>query len=144
MELDEISYEKADGVAEITLDRPDQLNPISARHGGTRDQILWALADAEDDASIGCLLIKGAGKAFSAGGDLTGNVRRDTAFEQSEFLDRSERFHDRLRAARLPMVAAVHGYCLGAALQLVATCDLVVAGESARFARSSHLAIHAG
>lgn len=133
MTLDEISYEKADGVAEVTLDRPDQLNPISARPGGTRDQILWALADAEDDPAVGCVLVRGAGKAFSAGGDLTGNVRRDTAFEQSEFLHRSERFHDRLRAAGVPIVAAVHGYCLGAALQLVATCDLVVAAESARF-----------
>jgi len=133
MELDEITYEKVDGVAEVTLDRPDQLNPISARPGGTRDQILWAVADAEDDPAVGCLLLRGAGKAFSAGGDLTGNARRDTAFEQSEFLGRAERFHDRLRAAALPVVAAVHGYCLGAALQLVAACDLAVAAESARF-----------
>jgi enoyl-CoA hydratase/carnithine racemase len=133
VELDEIRYEKTDGVAEVTLDRPDQLNPISARAGGTRDQILWALTDAEDDPAVGCVLLRGAGKAFSAGGDLTGNVRRDSAFEESEFLDRSERFHDRVRAAGVPVVAAVHGYCLGAALQLVATCDLVIAADSGRF-----------
>jgi enoyl-CoA hydratase/carnithine racemase len=133
MELDEITYEKADGVGEITLNRPDQLNPISARRGGTRDQILWALADAEEDAQVGSVLLKGAGKAFSAGGDLTGNVPRDTAAEQNEFLERSERFHDRVRAAGLPIVAAVHGYCLGAALQLISTCDFVIAGEGARF-----------
>ena len=133
MELDEITYEKADGVAEVTLDRPDQLNAISARAGGTRDQILWALADAEDDPAVGCVLLRGAGKAFSAGGDLTGNVRRETALEHAEFLDRAERFHDRVRSVGLPIVAAVHGYCLGAALQLVAACDLVVAADSARF-----------
>jgi enoyl-CoA hydratase/carnithine racemase len=133
MELDEITYEKAEGVGEITLNRPDQLNPISARAGGTRDQILWALADAEDDPQVGSVLLKGAGKAFSGGGDLTGNARRDTAAEQNEFLERSERFHDRVRAAGLPIVAAVHGYCLGAAVQLIATCDFVIAGESARF-----------
>jgi enoyl-CoA hydratase/carnithine racemase len=133
MQLDEITYEKADGVGEITLNRPDQLNPISARAGGTRDQILWALADAEEDPRVGSVLLKGAGKAFSAGGDLTGNTRRDTAAEQNEFLERSERFHDRVRAAGLPIVAAVHGYCLGAALQLVTTCDFVIAGEGARF-----------
>ncbi|HMG43251.1 MAG TPA: enoyl-CoA hydratase/isomerase family protein [Acidimicrobiales bacterium] len=133
MELDEISYEKADGVAEITLDRPAQLNPISARAGGTRDQILWALRDAEDDPDIGCVLLKGSGSAFSAGGDLTGNARRDTAYEQNEFLERVETFHRRLRGARLPVVAAVHGYCLGAGLQLVTCCDLVIAAEGARF-----------
>lgn len=133
MELDEISYVKGDGVAEITLDRPARLNPISARAGGTRDQILWALRDAEDDPDVGCLLLKGAGSAFSAGGDLTGNARRDTAYEQNEFLERTEAFHRRLRGAHLPVVAAVHGYCLGAGLQLVTCCDLVIAAEGARF-----------
>ena len=133
MDLDEITFEKADGVGEITLDRPAHLNPISARAGGTRDQILSALDDAERDPDIGCLLLRGAGTAFSAGGDLTGNARRETAAEHAAFLEEAERFHDRMRAAPLPIVAAVHGYCLGAALALIATCDLVIAGESARF-----------
>ena len=90
MELDEISYEKAGGVGAITLNRPDKLNPISARTGGTRDQILWALVDAEDDPDVGCVLISGAGKAFSAGGDLTGNARRETAAEELAFLERAD------------------------------------------------------
>lgn len=133
MDLDEIAYEKGDGVGRITLNRPDQLNPISARVGGTRDQIEWALADAAADSSIGAVLLRGAGKAFSGGGDLTGNVRRETALEQYEFMERAERFHRVLRACPLPIVAAVHGYCLGAALNLIACCDMVIAGESARF-----------
>ena len=133
MDLDEIAYDKADGVAEIVLNRPAQRNPISARTGGTRDQILWALADAEDDPNIGCALLRGEGSAFSSGGDLAGNVPRETAFEQQEFVERSDAFHARVRDARIPVVAAVHGYCLGAALQLAASCDLVVASEGARF-----------
>jgi enoyl-CoA hydratase/carnithine racemase len=133
MDLDEITYEKDAGVAEITLDRPQQRNPISAREGGTRDQIAWAVGDAEDDPAIGCVLLKGAGPAFSAGGDLTGNAPRVTVAEHQAFLERAEAFHHRLRTARVPVVAAVHGYCLGAALQLVASCDLVIAADSARF-----------
>lgn len=133
MELDEISYDKAGGVAHITLDRPDKLNPISARAGGTRDQILWAIADADADAEIGCVLLSGAGKAFSAGGDLTGNARRETAFEQDAFLAQAEVFHRQVREASLPIIAAVHGICLGAALTLVASCDFVIAAESATF-----------
>jgi enoyl-CoA hydratase/carnithine racemase len=133
MEYDEITYRKADGVGEITLNRPAQLNPISARPGGTRDQILDALADAEADPDVASLLLTGAGKAFSGGGDLTGNAPRHTAAEQNDFVERAVRFYDRMRAAQLPIVAAVHGYCLGAALQLVATCDIVIAGASARF-----------
>lgn len=133
MELDEISYEKADGVAVVMLSRPATLNAISARPGGTRDQIAWALADAEADPGIGCVVVRGAGNGFSSGGDVTGNARRETAFEHQEFLERAEAFHRRVREARLPVLAAVHGVCLGAALTLVASCDLVVAGESARF-----------
>jgi enoyl-CoA hydratase/carnithine racemase len=133
MDLDEIAYAKADGVAEIVLDRPAQRNPISAGAGGTRDQILWALEDAEDDPDVGCVLLRGAGSAFSSGGDLTGNVRRESAHEHHEFFEQAEAFHARVRNARLPVVAAVHGYCLGAALQLAASCDLIVASEDARF-----------
>lgn len=133
MELDEISYEKGEGTAEVTLDRPEKLNVISARPGGTRDQILWALADAEDDPDIGCVILHGAGEAFSAGGDVTGSARRETAFEQLAFLEQAELFHRRVRQARLPVIAVVHGLCLGSALSLVASCDFVIAGESARF-----------
>ena len=98
----------------------------------TRDQILWALGDAEADEAIGCVLIRGAGRAFSAGGDLAGNACRETPFEHNQFLERVERFHDRIRGATVPVVAAVHGYCLGVATQLVAACDFVVAADTAR------------
>jgi enoyl-CoA hydratase/carnithine racemase len=133
LELDEIAYAKSDGVAEVALNRPDRLNPISARPGGTRDQILRALADAEADPAIGAMLVRGEGRAFSAGGDLTGNAPRQTVAEHEEFLETAEAFHARLRDSRLPVVAAVHGHCLGAALALVASCDFVVAAEHATF-----------
>jgi enoyl-CoA hydratase/carnithine racemase len=133
MEIDEISYDKSDGVATITLDRPDKLNAISAREGGTRDQILWALTDAEQDDKIGSVVVRGAGRGFSSGGDVTGNARRETPLEHLAFLERAEAFHLRVRQTRLPVVAAVHGVCLGAALSLVASCDLVLAAASARF-----------
>jgi enoyl-CoA hydratase/carnithine racemase len=133
MDLDEITYVKLDGVGEITLSRPAQLNPISARSGGTRDQILWALAEAEADPEIGSVLLTGAGTAFSAGGDLIGNRPRETAYEQHEFVESAEVFLRRLRDARLPVVAAVNGICLGAALGVVSSCDFVLAAEGARF-----------
>lgn len=133
MELDEISYRKADGVAEVALDRPAQRNPISARVGGTRDQLLWAFTDAEADPEVGCVLLRGEGAAFSSGGDLTGNAPRETAAEQQRFLERSEQFHREVRGLALPIIAAVHGFCLGAALQLVASCDIVIAADDARF-----------
>ena len=133
MELDEIAYATADGVAEIVLHRPDRLNAISARPGGTRDQMLDALSRAERDEQVGAVLLCGEGRAFSVGGDLTGNARRETLAEHEAFLEQADLFHARWRDSHLPIVAAVHGHCLGAALALVASCDFVVAAEHASF-----------
>jgi enoyl-CoA hydratase/carnithine racemase len=85
------------------------------------------------DAAIGCVLVRGEGRCFSAGGDLTGNAPRETVDQHADFLAGTAAFHDRVRSVPVPVVAAVHGHCLGAALDLVACCDLVVAAESARF-----------
>jgi enoyl-CoA hydratase/carnithine racemase len=133
MELDELQYTKLDGVAEIVLNRPEVLNALSARPGGTRDQLLMTLADAEADPAVGCVMLRGAGTAFCAGADLTGAARRDRPADDVAFLEEVDRFHDRLRASAVPVIAAVHGYCLGAGLNLAASCDLVIAGEDARF-----------
>lgn len=133
MELDEVVYVVSGGVARITLDRPAVLNALSARPGGTRDQILEALQRAEDDEAVGCVVIAGAGTSFCGGGDLTGNVRRETPADEHAFVERSDAFHRRLRSARVPTIASVHGFCLGAGLGLALGCDLVVAAESARF-----------
>jgi enoyl-CoA hydratase/carnithine racemase len=133
VELDEITYTAGDGFAEIVLSRPDALNPISARPGGTRDQIIWALAEAEADDTVRAVVLRGSGRAFSAGGDLTGNRPRESAAGQQQFMEQSERFHAGIRSCPLPLIAAVHGYCLGAGLALIGSCDIVIAADSARF-----------
>jgi enoyl-CoA hydratase/carnithine racemase len=134
VELDEISYRVlGDGVGEILLDRPDTLNAISGRPGGTRDQIVYALEQAEADGDVSCLVLRGEGRAFSGGGDLTGNARREGLEEDVRFLEAADAFHAQVRTSAVPIVAAVHGYCLGAALSLAASCDLVIAAEGARF-----------
>ncbi|HVV08386.1 enoyl-CoA hydratase/isomerase family protein [Amycolatopsis sp.] len=132
MNFTDIAYHKGDGVAEIRLNRPDSRNPISANPGGTRDQIVAALIDAEGDSSVGAVLVSGAGSCFSAGGDLAGNARRETAVEHFRFREDADEFYRRIRISPLPLVAAVHGYCLGAGLILAASCDLVLAAGSAR------------
>jgi enoyl-CoA hydratase/carnithine racemase len=122
-----------DGVGVITLNRPAKLNTISARPGGTRDQILAAIELAERDSRVGCILLTGAGRAFSAGGDLSGAKPREAETEHRAFLEQSRRFHHRISSADLPVIAAVHGYCLGAGVVLAAACDLVIAASGATF-----------
>ena len=82
---------------------------------------------------MGSVLLRGAGPAFSAGGRLTSGTVRETYAEHVAFLEAADAFHSRLAASPLPVVAAVHGFCLGAALSLALSCDLVVAGDDARF-----------
>lgn len=133
MELDEITTSTSGAVTTITLDRPAVLNAISGRPGGTRDQIVHALELAESDPEIGCVVIAGNGRAFCGGGDLTGNTRRETLAEHREFLQTANAFHERLTASAVPVIAAVHGYCLGAGVALAAACDFVIAADDARF-----------
>ncbi|MGD9701289.1 MAG: enoyl-CoA hydratase/isomerase family protein [Acidimicrobiia bacterium] len=133
MELDEITYEAADGVAVVSLDRPDVLNAISGRAGGTRDQLLHAIGLAATDDDIGCVVLRGNGTAFCGGGDLTGNTRRETLEEHRAFLEDAGRFHEQVAASAVPTIAAVHGYCLGAGVLLAAACDVVIAADNARF-----------
>lgn len=133
MELDHVQYAVHDGVAELRLNRPDVRNVLSSGPGGTRAQLLQALAEAEADPDVGAVLVTGAGVAFCAGGDLTGGRPRETALEDVRFLDEADAFHRALRQASLPVVAAVQGSCLGAGLLLAASCDLVVAGAGATF-----------
>ena len=135
--LDEVQYEVLGSpraqVAVISLNRPELLNPISGRPGGTRDQILHALSLANSDAKIGCVIIRGHGRAFSTGGDLTGNTRRETLEEHRAFLADASAFRERMRSSRLPTIAEVHGFCLGAGVLLAESCDLVIAAQSAQF-----------
>jgi len=132
--LDQIVYRNAgQGVAEIVLNRPETLNAISGRSGGMRDQLVHAIGEAEGDPSIGCVVLRGAGRAFSGGGDITGNERRERLEDDERFLRSAAEFHDRFRRSDVPIVASVHGYCLGAGLTLAASCDFIIAGEGARF-----------
>ncbi len=131
--LDEIAYATSDGIATVTLNRPEMRNAISGRSGGTRDQIIEALVIAESDDNLRCIILNGAGKSFCCGGDLTGNSRRETYEDDLAFLETADAFHARVRSSTKPIIAAVHGHCLGAGLLLAMSCDFVLAAESTLF-----------
>ncbi len=115
-------------VAVITLDRPDKLNAITPQMTAALGR---ALDDIEDDDGVRAIVIEGAGRAFSAGFDLEAgewdsleSIRREM---ETDF-DMILRFWD----CPKPTVAALHGYCLGGALELALACDLAVAAEDTR------------
>ena len=128
-----IAYRVRAGVAHVRLNRPDKLNALGFGPEGSRAEILAALQCADADPYVGSILVSAEGKAFCAGGDLTGAPPTDTPYEASEMVAEVDRFHAGIRAVRKPLVAAVHGLCLGAGMGMLAQFDLVVAAADARF-----------
>jgi enoyl-CoA hydratase len=118
-----VLYRGADGVAEIALNRPAVLNAIN---GAIHHGMLAALDRAAGDEAIRAVVIRGRGRAFSAGGDLK-------AVAAGEDVGHPVTLGRAIWNLPKPVIAAVHGYCLGQACELAAVCDLTVAAETARF-----------
>jgi enoyl-CoA hydratase len=118
-----VRYECDGPVAQITLNRPGKLNAIN---GPLHDAVLAALARAEGDDAVRVVVLRGAGRAFSAGGDLK-------AVAAGEETGHPSALGAAIWNLTKPVVAAVHGYCLGQAYELAAACDLTIAAESAQF-----------
>jgi enoyl-CoA hydratase len=127
-----VLYETRGPVALLTLNRPDKLNAIDAR---MVRELGEALDRAEADDAVRCVVLQGAGRAFSAGFDLEMGDPGDG--DKIEFL-RTELEHDLdviLRFWDSPKVtiAAVHTYCLGSGMELAVACDITLAAEGCRF-----------
>jgi enoyl-CoA hydratase len=117
-----------DGVALVTLDRPEALNALSF---ALLAQLVAALRALDADAAVHAIVLTGAGdRAFAAGADI-----KEMAEATPSSLAAGGGFDawDDLRAIRKPVVAAVRGFALGGGCELVMACDLVVAGDDAQF-----------
>jgi len=128
-----IAYGLQDGVARITLNQPERMNVLGIGPGSSRDEIARAMALADADEQVGVVLIDAAGGAFCAGGDLTGAAPAETPLDEHLFSERILQFYAAFRAMHKPVIAAVHGLCLGAGMGMIAQCDIVLAADDARF-----------
>ena len=127
-----IIYEKADGIATITLNRPKQLNALNHQ---TFDEMQDALADSASDPEVRVLVLKGNGRAFSAGDDLKGmgkTSRRIGTDALSVQLQGPPGMVKALRTFLKPVIAQLHGYALGGAFEVALAADLIIAAEDAR------------
>ena len=128
-----ISVQVHGGVAEIQLARPERLNVLGIGTGSNRHELADAMQGADEDPAVGCILLTAQGSAFCAGGDLTGVNQAETAYDEFRFVRRLDDFYGQVRRVSTPIIAAVHGLCLGAGMGLIAQCDLVIAADDARF-----------
>jgi 2-(1,2-epoxy-1,2-dihydrophenyl)acetyl-CoA isomerase len=133
---DTIQFGLTDGIARLTLNRPDKLNSFNVQmHGEVRD----ALAQVRDDASCRVLVLTGAGRGFCAGQDLGDRAVAPgaSAPDLGESIElRYKPLVLALRNMPKPVIAAVNGVAAGAGANIALACDLVIAAKSASFIQS--------
>lgn len=143
-DFERIIYEVEKGRARITLNRPERLNALSL---GLMEELNEALWEADNNLEVHTVILKGAGRAFSAGYDLKGGdylapVSRvqseDNSYrtgrtidDDSWFLERAQRFRMALFDMHKPVIAQIHGYCLAGGTDIALLCDMLIAADDA-------------
>lgn len=131
-EYQEILYQSSDGIAWITLNRPEKRNALN---DGLVEELKRSLSAAESDESVRVAVIRGAGRDFCAGADLSQLQKLAGATVLDNLADASgfAAMLQQIRKLGKPVIAAVHGRALAGGAGLASACDLVIAARSASF-----------
>jgi enoyl-CoA hydratase len=123
-----VLYERRGSVALVTLNRPEQLNAYNV---AMRDALFEAIGAIHDDPEVRAMILRGAGPAFSTGGDLT-----EFGTAPSPIVARWVRFRrdvwGMLRALPIPTIAAIHGLTVGGGLEMALLCDVAIAADDVK------------
>ncbi|MBN1927942.1 MAG: 1,4-dihydroxy-2-naphthoyl-CoA synthase [Chlorobiaceae bacterium] len=133
-EYSDILYHKAEGIAKITINRPERRNAFRPQ---TVDQMIEALQDARNDSQIGVIILTGAGDlAFCSGGDQ--KIRGNAGYADEKGVNKLNvlDFQRDIRTCPKPLIAMVAGYAIGGGHVLHMLCDLTIAAENARFGQT--------
>lgn len=144
--FERIIYETQNGRARITLNRPDKLNALSLAMQAELSEALW---EADNDCAVHAVILRGAGRAFCAGYDLSGvdndvpvsrvsdpekSYRGHRSLDDDAWqLERAQRYRMALFDMHKPVIAQVHGYCLAGGMDLALLCDMIIAADTATF-----------
>ena len=139
-----ILYEVENGRARITLNRPEKRNALSIE---LVEELRTALWEADDNKSVHCIIIKGNGKSFCAGYDLTPTRlpptdeverRRGRGFDDDAWnIERFQRCLKTLTEIHKPSIAQIHGHCYAGGTDLALYCDMLICSDDARFGYSA-------
>ena len=125
-----VTYEVEGRVATVTLNRPEKLNAISMQ---LQEELLAALSEAEADPGVHVAVVQGAGRAFSAGYDITvGGTGGGGVTGDRDGLERIMRGWLQIWDMRLAVIGKVHGYCLAGGTQLAAICDVTFVADDCK------------
>ncbi len=118
-----------EGVARLVLNRPERHNAFD---GGLKDAFVAAVDGLTTRAELRCVVIAGAGRSFSSGADLKMLGALEPAAARTFMIEATLAFR-RLEKLPVPVIAEVHGYCLGGGFELALHCDFIVAADDASF-----------
>jgi naphthoate synthase len=134
MELTDVLYSPADGIATITINRPQRYNAFTAH---TVDELIRCFKTAWASTDVGVVILTGAGdKAFCTGGDQKQRAETGDYGPSETGLFEIEVLHRVIRDIPKPVIAAVNGFAIGGGHVLHVVCDLTIASETARFGQS--------
>ncbi len=128
MAFETIIVDIDDHVALITLNRPEALNALNSQLLG---ELATALAEADQNDKVRCIVITGSEKAFAAGADI--KEMSEMSFVDMYMSDFFGTEGDKITKTRKPVIAAVSGYALGGGCELAMMCDFIIAGDNAKF-----------
>jgi dihydroxynaphthoic acid synthetase len=130
--FEEIIYEKKEGIAKLTINRPRSYNAFTTK---TLEELTLAFEDADRDPTVGVVVLTGAGdKAFCSGGDLKEAAQPGGYNRENDYWH--ERLHHAIRSVSKPTIAAVNGYAIGGGHILHLLCDISIASENAKFGQA--------
>jgi naphthoate synthase len=133
-ELQDVRYEVDNGLAWVTINRPERFNSFRGR---TIDELIYCFKAAWADSSVGVIALTGAGdKAFCAGGDQKQRMETGDYGPTESGLFEVETFHRLIREVPKPVVAAVNGVAIGGGHVLHVLCDITIAADHARFGQA--------
>jgi enoyl-CoA hydratase len=133
-----VLVEKSDGIATLSLNRPDVMNAFT---NAMLDELDEALRDADADDAIHVVVLKGEGPGFCAGADIDDRdthaserwVETAPGVVDDYHAFRDDTHHVSTWSLRKPVIAQVHGYCVGAGHDLAGQCDIIIAADTAKF-----------
>lgn len=128
-EFDFLTYQRENGAAIISINRPDALNALNA---DLLYELSLALELAEADLSVNALIITGLGRAFIAGADIVNLQKLSDAFSGREASLAGQDLMNTIAALPFPTLAAINGFALGGGLELALACDLRIASKQAK------------
>ncbi len=130
--MSEILTNKENSIFTITLNRPEKRNALN---DALINELKTALREADKDETLCAIIIKGAGKDFCSGADLSAlqKISESSVLENLEDAENLMELFSLIRKIKIPVIAAVHGRALAGGCGLATACDVVLASESARF-----------